>query len=109
MQHEIFSAQFYHKFPISPGKFCYWQNLLGSSQGLAIAEAAKNYCQPILVITQDLNAAKLLEQELRFFTKDSPEIPILSFPDWETLPYDQFSPHQDIISERLFTLYQFLL
>ncbi|WP_410964949.1 hypothetical protein, partial [Salmonella sp. SAL4435] len=42
-------------------------------------------------------------QELRFF---APDLPVLHFPDWETLPYDVFSPHQDIISQRIAALYQ---
>src|SRR5690606_32280429 len=40
---------------------------------------------------------------LRFFGAD---LPVAQFPDWETLPYDTFSPHQDIVSERLTTLYR---
>lgn len=44
-----------------------------------------------------------LTRELRFF---APTLTILNFPDWETLPYDVFSPHQDIISQRIATLYK---
>src|SRR5690606_41479420 len=43
--------------------------------------------------------------ELRFFTAGS-DLPVLHLPDWETLPYDLFSPHQDIVSERLHSLYR---
>ena len=46
----------------------------------------------------------ILKTELRFFLGDDNKIPILLFPDWETLPYDAFSPYQDIISQRLATL-----
>ena len=46
-----------------------------------------------------------LEQELASLNKQE-KLPICLFPDWETLPYDTFSPHQDIISQRLATLYQ---
>jgi transcription-repair coupling factor (superfamily II helicase) len=57
------------------------------------------------LITKDTQQAYALESSLKFFSKDtlSPE-EILVFPDWETLPYDTFSPHEDIISQRLDTL-----
>lgn len=48
-------------------------------------------------------AAQRIEDEIRFYAAD---MPILPFPDWECLPYDVFSPHQDIISQRLETLYR---
>ena len=82
-----------------------WGQLYGSSLSLAFAE----YCQQTpgikLCITPDNWYAKQLIDELQFYFKDHPQPQeILVFPDWETLPYDQFSPHQDIISERLTTL-----
>ena len=55
----------------------------------------------MLVITADSPTAHRLETELEFYLDR--ETPILRFPDWETLPYDLFSPHQDIVSERLET------
>lgn len=58
----------------------------------------------LVVITSDTSASLALERELPFFLDHPCEI--LVFPDWETLPYDNFSPHQDIISERLNTLYR---
>lgn len=80
-----------------------WGNLSGAARALAIAEGALLHQGLSLVITTDTATADQLEQELRFF---APDLPVLSFPDWETLPYDRFSPHQDIISQRLKTLYQ---
>ncbi|MBL4835005.1 MAG: transcription-repair coupling factor, partial [Pseudomonas sp.] len=80
-----------------------WGNLLGAARALAIAEGALLHPGLSLVITTDTAMADQLERELRFF---APQLPVLSFPDWETLPYDRFSPHQDIISQRLKTLYQ---
>ena len=56
-----------------------------------------------MVITPDSLGTKRLEDELRFFAS-SETLPILVFPDWETLPYDRFSPYQDIVSDRLATL-----
>ncbi len=79
--------------------------LYGSAQGLLLAKAATQHDGPLLVLTDDTAAAHRLEIETRFYLSDNP-LPILHFPDWETLPYDSFSPHQDIISERLETLHQ---
>ena len=87
-----------------------WSNLLGSSASLALYQAAKEAQRPILLIAHDTPSALRLEQELISLQKnDAPEYSTFSiclFPDWETLPYDSFSPHQDIISQRLATLYQ---
>ncbi|MDH5444681.1 MAG: transcription-repair coupling factor [Gammaproteobacteria bacterium] len=83
----------------------HWGHLYGSSFGLIIQQTAMAHSGPVLVVTEDSASAQRLEDELRFYLKGS-ELPLLSFPDWETLPYDMFSPHQDIISDRLATLYQ---
>ena len=80
-----------------------WGELYGSSRGLAIAEAVKQSERLVVVITPDTLSATQIEYELRFFLNDD-AYPILHFPDWETLPYDMFSPHQDIISQRVRTL-----
>lgn len=80
----------------------YWGQLYGNSLALAIVETAKNAQQPVVVITGSATEAHLLESAIEFYTSDS--IPLLHFPDWETLSYDIFSPHQDIISERLNSL-----
>jgi len=53
------------------------------------------------VVTTDTAQADRLETELKVFTGD---LPVYAFPDWETLPYDVFSPHPDIVSRRLWTL-----
>ncbi len=58
----------------------------------------------LLVITPDTHSALTLERELPFYLDQGTEMLLL--PDWETLPYDNFSPHQDIISERLSTLHR---
>lgn len=80
-----------------------WGNLPGAALSLAIAEAASAAKRFTLLLTADSQSADRLEQELRFF---APELPVLHFPDWETLPYDLFSPHQDIISQRISSLYR---
>lgn len=80
-----------------------WGNLSGAAQGLAIAEAARSSQRFTLLLTDNSQSAERLKEELAFF---APELPVLHFPDWETLPYDVFSPHQDIISQRVAALYQ---
>jgi len=83
-----------------------WGNLHGSSTALAVSNAARDHGGPVLVICTDTLAANRLEEELRFYTGASEDCPVLVLPDWETLPYDRFSPHQDITSRRLETLYR---
>ncbi len=74
----------------------------GSGSALLLARQARNR-RPLVVITDSAGSAQRLVEELRFFSGD---LRVHLFPDWETLPYDAFSPHQDLISERLETLYQ---
>ncbi|KTD39280.1 transcription-repair coupling factor [Legionella nautarum] len=81
-----------------------WGQLYGCSLSLAIAEFCQQRNGIKLLITPDNLAAGQLLDELRFFLGKENTQELLFFPDWETLPYDQFSPHQDIISERLSTL-----
>lgn len=89
------------QLPQSTNKTQYWHGLHGSASALAIVEAFKSSQSTLLVITENNQQAIQLEHECLFF---DPSVQILSFPDWETLPYDRFSPHQDIISQRLFCL-----
>lgn len=88
--------------PATAGKQ-HWGNLPGAALSLAVAEAASNAKRFTLLLTADSQSAERLEQELSFF---APDLPVLHFPDWETLPYDLFSPHQDIISQRISALYR---
>lgn len=76
---------------------------MGSAESEAISELAKT-TPLILVITATTAAAHNLVSELPFFLSDDREI--LLMPDWETLPYDNFSPHEDIVSDRLKALSQ---
>jgi len=75
-----------------------------AASSLAIYEASIQNEGFSLVITADSHSADQLISELTFFSAGKANI--LSFPDWETLPYDSFSPHQDIVSQRLLTLYR---
>ena len=88
--------------PAASGKQ-HWGNLPGAALSLAIAEAASNAKRFTLLLTADSQSAERLQEELAFF---APGLPVLHFPDWETLPYDIFSPHQDIVSQRISALYQ---
>ncbi len=64
-----------------------------------MAEAVRQADRMVLVISTDTRHAERLDDELSFFLGN--DRPILRLPDWETLIYDSFSPHQDIISDRL--------
>jgi len=75
---------------------------LGSSPGLLIADASERHDGLTLVITNSSDEASRLREEISFFAGG--EERLLHFPDWETLPYDNFSAHQDIVSERISTL-----
>ena len=89
-----------------PGYVSHWGRLYGSSYGLTICNAALESQRLFVVVTPDTRTALRLEYELRFYGAGSEQLPFLQFPDWETLPYDTFSPHQDIISDRLLSLYR---
>jgi transcription-repair coupling factor (superfamily II helicase) len=78
--------------------------LYGSAPGRLLVELAVDDTVH-LVVTPDSHSASLLLRELAFYSRGR-DIEILGFPDWETLPYDNFSPHQDIISDRLHTLHR---
>ncbi|MBI4006454.1 MAG: transcription-repair coupling factor, partial [Gammaproteobacteria bacterium] len=97
-------SPFHPELPGKSGERRYWGRLYGSSKALAISRVASEIEAPIIVITTDsLSAGRLLE-ELKFYSDGHSTVKLLAFPDWETLPYDLFSPYQDIISERLATL-----
>ena len=79
-----------------------WGQLYGSAAALALSRAAQSARVPLLVVAEDVRQAERLATELPFFTPAG--FDVLEFPDWETLAYDPFSPHPDIISRRLETL-----
>ncbi len=83
----------------------HWQQLYGSSLGLAIVQAAKRL-GVVIVVTADTRSARRVEDQIRFYLSVSKPIPVFTFLDWECLPYDNFSPHPDIVSHRLLTLSQ---
>jgi transcription-repair coupling factor (superfamily II helicase) len=78
----------------------------GSADALLLARLAareKAAGRITAIVTADATDAQRLIEELGFF---DPQLRTCLFPDWETLPYDTFSPHQDLISERLATLWR---
>ncbi len=87
-----------------------WHQLYGAARSLALAEAIEADSRPYLVIARDARELDQLRAELGFFLgqksgskgQDTSRIHVLA--DWEVLPYDVFSPHPDIISERLSAL-----
>ncbi|WP_443090220.1 transcription-repair coupling factor [Basfia succiniciproducens] len=76
-------------------------NVLTGSDGLAICEMAEQFQGLTVVVANDTKSAVRLEKILQ----ESGKLEVRYFPDWETLPYDSFSPHQDIISSRLSALF----
>ncbi|MDQ3187226.1 MAG: transcription-repair coupling factor [Pseudomonadota bacterium] len=88
----------------SPGATIRYPHLYGSGDALALAELAQR-ARPVTIIAASALAAQRLLEEIPFF---APGLKIHLLPDWETLPYDTFSPHHDLISERLATLYQLM-
>ena len=83
----------------------YWRAPASTSAlAIAIAAAAAQHDAPLLLVARDNHAAHQLEADLHTLLGTDAALPILNFPDWETLPYDRFSPHPDIVSQRLATL-----
>ena len=76
-----------------------WGQLYGSAAAWRITDAALQTHAPTLVVAPNARELSRLEDELRFFAPAS--LPIFVLPGWETLPYDVFSPHPDIVSQRL--------
>ncbi|MBI5660150.1 MAG: transcription-repair coupling factor [Nitrosomonadales bacterium] len=79
-----------------------YTNLHGSSDALALAQLAREKGSPLAVIAANALEAQRLAEEIPFF---APGLRVHLLPDWETLPYDHLSPHQDLVSERLATLH----
>jgi transcription-repair coupling factor (superfamily II helicase) len=90
-------------YPTDASKAAYWIGLHGDALPLAIAETAMRQSSLVVVFTENLEQSSNFAAAIRFFLQGI-SIPVIELPDWETLPYDVFSPHQDIISERLSTL-----
>ena len=88
----------------APGQRAAAPYLHASSDALGMAELALR-ARPLLIVTESAWHAQRLLDEIPFY---APQLKVHLFPDWETLPYDHFSPHHDLLSERLATLYQMM-
>ena len=91
---------------LTPGKRFTLPRPVGSADALMLAQLAlrdKAAGKVTAIVTADAPDAQRLMDEMAFF---APDLRCVLFPDWETLPYDTFSPHQDLISERLATLWR---
>ena len=93
-----------------PGQRFALPSLCGSADAFVLARAAqelKGRGQMLTVVTANATDAQRLLDEIAWFAADE-ENPLRChlLPDWETLPYDAFSPHQDLVSERLATLHE---
>ena len=80
-----------------------WQGLFGSAGSLATARMAASAQHLVVYVAASTEGAYRVRNEIRFFA--GADLPVFTFPDWEILPYDDFSAHQDIVSERLATLF----
>lgn len=88
--------------PVVPSKTqasLLWSGLEGCADALVFANVIQQENRLIVLVTDDNHTAMRLEHELAFFLGGA--FPIVHFPDWETLPYDVFSPLPEIVSERL--------
>ncbi|WP_411877729.1 transcription-repair coupling factor [Polaromonas sp. YR568] len=95
-----------HLPPLASGKRYTLPQPAGSADALLLARLGtreKAAGKLTAIITSDATTAQRLMDEIAFF---APDLRCALFPDWETLPYDTFSPHQDLISERLATLWR---
>jgi len=93
---------------LKSGQTHYWPALIGAALPFAIHEQMQTQAGVYLVVCEDALKARQLAEELRFFAEGldgSLLYPIYEFPDWETLPYDHFSPQEDLVSQRLSVLY----
>jgi transcription-repair coupling factor (superfamily II helicase) len=92
--------------PSRPGERLQWGRLYGSAAALAIANAAARHPGLVMALVEDVQAASALRSALAAFLEGSDALPLITFPDWETLPYDVFSPLPELVSERLLTLHR---
>lgn len=91
-----------YSLPVKAGDQRHLGELTGSACATIVAEIVERHGGPVVLIAPDMQNALRLHDEIMQFTDSL----VVNLADWETLPYDSFSPHQEIISSRLSTLYQ---
>ena len=96
-------SPFHPVLPEPASRVAHWGRLSETAASLAVVETARQHAGPVLAVAGGELQAQRLEQTLNFFADGT--LPVVHFPDAETLPYDQFSPHQEILSDRLSALY----
>ncbi len=94
--------QYRYSLPVKAGDQRQLGELTGAACAVEVAEMAERHTGPLVLIAPDMQTALRLHDEIQQFTESL----VMNLADWETLPYDSFSPHQEIISSRLSTLYQ---
>ncbi len=95
------TAFFQPDIPTQPNDHKILGNVLPGADALAISEIAEQNQNLTVVVTPDTRSAVRLSRILSELSSQN----VCVFPDWETLPYDTFSPHQEIISSRLSALF----
>ena len=95
------TAFFQPDIPTQPNDHKILGNVLSGADALAISEIAEQNQNLTVVVTPDTRIAVRLSRVLSELSSQN----VCLFPDWETLPYDTFSPHQEIISSRLSALF----
>lgn len=96
------SSKYRYELPERRGDNRQLGRLIGAACAVECAEIIERHQGPVVLITKDMQNALRLHDEIHQFT----DCPVDLLSDWETLPYDSFSPHQEIISNRLSTLYR---
>ncbi len=99
-------SSLFNSLTVKPSYSQHFHQVYGSAFALSIAEIATKHNQLVVVLLPEAANIFPLHDEIKYFLGENTDIPVFTLPDWETLPYDYFSPHQDIISERLKTLYR---
>lgn len=99
----LYSLNDAHSIPLK-GQNSFWTLQNRAETALAIYNKAQKVPGLVVLLTTNMAEANQYNELLNFYAEE--RLSILNFPEWETLPYEQFSPHQDIISQRLKTLYQ---
>lgn len=95
------SSSYRYSLPKRAGDLRRLGQLFGSACAVECAEIVERHNGPVMLIAPDMQNALRLRDEIQQFTDQR----VTTLSDWETLPYDGFSPHQDIISARLSSLY----
>lgn len=96
------AQQYRYPLPVKMGEQQHLGELIGTACAVELAEIIERHSGLVVLVVPDAQHSLRLSAEIRQFTRH----PVQHLADWETLPYDNFSPHQDIISSRLSTLYQ---